>query len=246
MERLRRNVTTTGSGRRCWPPPIRLSPTAEVLTWPQGSTHRSPARAAGAYVVLHGGDPVLYVERGGKGLQVLVDPLDKRIGPALAEVADTVHRGRIKRLALERVDGEPVVGSEWEGALIDSDSVQAPASSPHLVVPEGDTIHYAANRIRPVLEGHVLDEIRTPHRRFARDRWPERLGGQHVRSVDARGKHLMIRFENGLTIHSHLRIAVPGRCTHSARSGAGTRDTRGWCCGAATARSSNSTGPCSS
>jgi endonuclease VIII len=73
-------------------------------------------------------------------------------------------------------------------------------------VPEGDTIHYAANRIRPVLEGHVPDEIRTPHRRFARDRWPDRLAGRAVRSVDARGKHLMIRFEGGLTIHSHLRM----------------------------------------
>ncbi len=73
-------------------------------------------------------------------------------------------------------------------------------------MPEGDTIHYAANRIRPVLEGHVPDEIRTPHRRFARDRWPERLKGRAVRSVDARGKHLMIRFEGGLTLHSHLRM----------------------------------------
>jgi endonuclease-8 len=73
-------------------------------------------------------------------------------------------------------------------------------------VPEGDTIHYAANRIRPVLEGQVPDEIRTPHRRFARDRWPERLAGRAVRAVDARGKHLLIRFEGDLTIHSHLRM----------------------------------------
>lgn len=73
-------------------------------------------------------------------------------------------------------------------------------------MPEGDTIHYAANRIRPVLEGHVPDEIRTPHRRFARDRWPERLAGRSVRRVEARGKHLMIRFEGNLTIHSHLRM----------------------------------------
>ncbi len=28
-------------------------------------------------------------------------------------------------------------------------------------MPEGDTIHYAANRIRPVLAGHVPDEVRT-------------------------------------------------------------------------------------
>jgi endonuclease-8 len=73
-------------------------------------------------------------------------------------------------------------------------------------MPEGDTIHYAANRIRPVLEGHVPDAILTPHRRFERDRWPERLAGRAVTSVDARGKHLFLRFEGGLTIHSHLRM----------------------------------------
>jgi endonuclease VIII len=73
-------------------------------------------------------------------------------------------------------------------------------------VPEGDTIHYAANRIRPVLEGHVPDEIATPHPRFARDRWPERLAGRAVRAVEARGKHLLLRFEGDLTIHSHLRM----------------------------------------
>jgi endonuclease-8 len=72
-------------------------------------------------------------------------------------------------------------------------------------VPEGDTIHYAANRIRPVLEGRVPDEIRA-HRRFSRDRWPERLAGRAVRKVDAHGKHLFIRFDGGLTLHSHLRM----------------------------------------
>jgi endonuclease VIII len=74
-------------------------------------------------------------------------------------------------------------------------------------MPEGDTIHYAANRIRPVLEGHVPDALETPHPRFGRDRWPERLEGRAVRSVDAHGKHLFLRFEGGLTIHSHLRMS---------------------------------------
>ncbi len=73
-------------------------------------------------------------------------------------------------------------------------------------MPEGDTIHYAARRMRPVLEGRVPDEIVTPHPRFGRDRWPERLAGQAVRSVDAHGKHLFLRFEGGLVIHSHLRM----------------------------------------
>jgi endonuclease VIII len=73
-------------------------------------------------------------------------------------------------------------------------------------VPEGDTIHYAANRIRPVLAGHVPDALATPHPRFGRDRWAERLSGRAVTAVDAHGKHLFLRFEGGLTIHSHLRM----------------------------------------
>jgi endonuclease-8 len=73
-------------------------------------------------------------------------------------------------------------------------------------MPEGDTIHYAANRIRPVLEGRVPDAIRTPHPRFARDGWPERLAGREVEAVTAHGKHLFLRFAGDLTIHSHLRM----------------------------------------
>jgi endonuclease-8 len=73
-------------------------------------------------------------------------------------------------------------------------------------MPEGDTIHYAANRIRPVLLDRVPDEIRTPHPRFGRDRWPQRLAGRTVEAVEAHGKHLFLRFEGDLTIHSHLRM----------------------------------------
>jgi endonuclease-8 len=74
-------------------------------------------------------------------------------------------------------------------------------------MPEGDTIHWHASRIRPVLEGRVPDEVLTPHPRFGRDRWSERLRGRAVRAVDAHGKHLFLRFEGGLTIHSHLRMS---------------------------------------
>jgi len=72
-------------------------------------------------------------------------------------------------------------------------------------MPEGDTIHYAANRIRPFLEGSV-PEIRTPAPRLRGDRWPERLAGRAVRAVDAHGKHLFLHFEGELLIHSHLRM----------------------------------------
>jgi endonuclease-8 len=71
-------------------------------------------------------------------------------------------------------------------------------------MPEGDTIAYAANRIRPVLEGRVPDEILTPQPRHALDRWPGRLAGRAVVSVDTHGKHLFLRFEGDLVLHSHL------------------------------------------
>jgi endonuclease-8 len=73
-------------------------------------------------------------------------------------------------------------------------------------VPEGDSIHSAARRVGAALVGRPIVEIETPHPRHALDRWPERLGGRAVRSVDARGKHLFIRFDGDLTLHSHLRM----------------------------------------
>jgi ATP-dependent Lhr-like helicase len=104
-------------------PPVVLAatdpaqPYGAALKWPD--TPRRPARQAGAYVVLAGAEPVLFVERGGKGLQVLVAADDPRVDPSLAALAEAVRRGRVKRLALERVDGEPVVGSRYEEPLIE-------------------------------------------------------------------------------------------------------------------------------
>ena len=104
-------------------PPVVLAatdpaqPYGAALKWPD--TPRRPARQAGAYVVLAGAEPVLFVERGGKGLQVLVEADDPRIGPSLAALAESVQRGRIKRLALEKLDGESIIGSVYEEALLD-------------------------------------------------------------------------------------------------------------------------------
>jgi endonuclease-8 len=72
-------------------------------------------------------------------------------------------------------------------------------------VPEGDTIASAARRIRAALLDRDIESIET-HQRFAFDRWAERLAGRKVHAVDTHGKHLLMRFESGLTIHSHLRM----------------------------------------
>jgi endonuclease-8 len=73
-------------------------------------------------------------------------------------------------------------------------------------MPEGDAIHRAARRVGDALVGKEIVSIETPQPRHSMDRWPERLGGRAVRAVDAQGKHLYLRFEGELTVHSHLRM----------------------------------------
>jgi endonuclease-8 len=67
-------------------------------------------------------------------------------------------------------------------------------------VPEGDTVAWAASRIRPVLQGRVPDEIASPRN----PDWPRRLAGHAISRVDTHGKNLFIRFDGSLVIHSHL------------------------------------------
>jgi ATP-dependent Lhr-like helicase len=92
-------------------------PYGASLPWPSSAQARRPARTAGAYVVLCDGEPVLYLERGGHGLQTLVAAEDQRIEPALSALVEQVQRGAIKRVALEKVDGEPAMGS-WLGPAL--------------------------------------------------------------------------------------------------------------------------------
>jgi ATP-dependent Lhr-like helicase len=93
-----------------------------VLPWPARAGARAPARVAGALVTLVDGAPVLYLERGGRGLQTLVDAGSagsERLELALAALADHIRAGRgpLRRLALERVDGQPATASPLAGVL---------------------------------------------------------------------------------------------------------------------------------
>jgi len=95
-------------------------PYGASLAWPRRESEgRRPSRADGALVVLAGGEPVLHLDRGGRALITLVDPADPRLTPALEALAGHARAGRIRRIALERVDGEPALGSTLEPALVE-------------------------------------------------------------------------------------------------------------------------------
>ena len=88
-----------------------------------------PSRVAGAYVVLRNGEPMLYVERGGKGLLRLARFEQDQFARALGAVVEAVTARRIPRLGIERIDGEPAMGHEAEQALVDA-GLRAAAAAP--------------------------------------------------------------------------------------------------------------------
>ena len=75
-------------------------------------------------------------------------------------------------------------------------------------MPEGDTIFRTADVLRAALVGRRITSARAQPRPGMR-RVPDlsRLVGATVSHVEARGKHLLIGFDNGMTIRSHLRMS---------------------------------------
>src|SRR5438445_10209963 len=71
-------------------------------------------------------------------------------------------------------------------------------------MPEGDSLHRAARRLQ-VLAGQRV-EVETPHPRASGKQLAERLDGLVLESIEAVGKHLLLRFEGGLVLRSHLRM----------------------------------------
>lgn len=71
-------------------------------------------------------------------------------------------------------------------------------------MPEGDSLHRAAARLRPLV-GERL-EAESPHPRAAVLGVAPRLDGRRLEDVEAVGKNLLLRFEGGVTLRSHLRM----------------------------------------
>ncbi len=68
-------------------------------------------------------------------------------------------------------------------------------------MPEGDTIHRVAGRLRPALAGRTLVAFEAPRLVGDRPRPGTRIDG-----VEAVGKHLLVHFDDGLTLQTHLRM----------------------------------------
>jgi ATP-dependent Lhr-like helicase len=119
VDRLRAERSDPG-GDRADPRTVLLaatdpaSPWGATLPWPRHSDEdrRPLPRAAGAYVVLRDGEPVLYLERGGRSLQTLpAFAAPAAADAALAALGALLADGRLRSLQVERIDGLPVAES---------------------------------------------------------------------------------------------------------------------------------------
>jgi ATP-dependent Lhr-like helicase len=128
IERLRTMRSDEPAGALVLAATDPANPFGATLAWPkrEDDSNRRPARVPGAYVVTIDAEPVLYVERGGKGLLPLRGVEEEWLRPALEALAEAVRRGRVPRLGIERFDGEPVVGSQTGELLIELGFRQSP------------------------------------------------------------------------------------------------------------------------
>jgi ATP-dependent Lhr-like helicase len=102
------------------------NPFGASLPWPKREDGRRPSRAPGAHVLLRAGEPILYVERGGRAILRLTDLGAAELESAMRALAEAVAEGRLPKLAIERLDGEPVIGSPHEHALLEAGFSRGP------------------------------------------------------------------------------------------------------------------------
>jgi len=71
-------------------------------------------------------------------------------------------------------------------------------------VPEGDTIHRSARRLRAALAGKGVRRFEVRGRAAPRAERPR--AGATITSVEARGKHLLVGFDDGVVLHTHMGL----------------------------------------
>ena len=74
-----------------------------------------------------------------------------------------------------------------------------------MTVPEGDTVHRAAGRLRALVGQRLA--VEAVHPRARATGVAERLDGRCLEAVEAHGKNLLLRFEGDRVLRSHLGMS---------------------------------------
>jgi endonuclease-8 len=102
---------------------------------------------------------------------------------------------------VERLLRSPDCGRDSTGGGC-SDATHGPIVSQ---VPEGDALHRAARSLQALVGERV--SVEAPNPRARSTGIAERLDGRVLQGVEAHGKNLLLRFEDGYVLRSHLRMS---------------------------------------
>ena len=147
------------------------NPYGATLAWPRvmATAGAAPlARAAGASVVLVNGEPVLYVERGGRSVVTL--PAFNGWAAALAVASLAASEAPAGRgLTVERINGEPAPRRRRSRGALRGGGVRGGLPRPHLPcaarsspMPEGDSLYRFAETLRRALLGKAIARCAKP------------------------------------------------------------------------------------
>lgn len=73
-------------------------------------------------------------------------------------------------------------------------------------MPEGDTIHRAANTLQAALAGRVITRFETVLPQLARIDEDAPLAGRTIEKIEAAGKNLLMHFSGDLHLRTHMRM----------------------------------------
>lgn len=127
VDRLRDHREAPGNSRVMVAAADPAQPWGAALPWPQ--TAGRPSRSAGAQVVLLDGVPAVLLERGGRSLVTfpVAGDDDRWVGA----LVDFVSSGRVPKLEVRRIDGDPAHDSPWAQVLRDGGFVDEPRGLTH-------------------------------------------------------------------------------------------------------------------
>ena len=207
--------------RSCWPPPIPASPTAP--RWP-GPTRPVVRRGwPERWWCSCDGEACAWLDRRGHTLLTFpaaggVDdgvarrprrPREGRPGPQPGGAQDRRGAGRQRRPGRGRCgrSGSPTGTGGWcfgarPAALAASDDDRRPSRPILGAMPEGDTIHRTAAALRTAVLGKSLTAFEAPRLVGMRPSI-----GAVIERVESKGKHLEIGFDDGVVLHTHMRMS---------------------------------------
>ncbi|HSF16894.1 MAG TPA: DEAD/DEAH box helicase [Vicinamibacteria bacterium] len=108
VERLRASRIQKGPEGNAYLAVDPANPYGAILPWPSNEKASArPRRVAGAWVVLHRGRLVLYLERGGRSLLTFGEFSDPNVARAAIETLVNLPTSRPRRLRIASIDDEP-------------------------------------------------------------------------------------------------------------------------------------------